>query len=102
MRKHNMIKQKFHQKCTAMNKKRINLFKMEKRLAIVERKLEMQKEMNRINIKLHGSYQITNEEILQRLSELERVVLPAVKTDGEKKLGCVRRFLTSFWDFLAR
>lgn len=97
-----MIKQKFHQKCTAMNKKRINLFKLEKRLANIERKFEIQKKMNRVNIELHQSYQITNEEILQRLSELERVVLPAVKKDGEKKLGCVRRFLTKFWEMLAR
>ncbi|ACA30856.1 hypothetical protein HSM_1134 [Histophilus somni 2336] len=96
-----MIKQKFHQKCTAMNKKRINLFKMEKRLANIERKFEIQKKMNRVNIELHQSYQITNEEILQRLSELERVTLPEEKKQPPK-LGCVRRFLTSFWDFLAR
>lgn len=96
-----MIKQKFHQKCTAMNKKRINLFKLEKRLANIERKFEIQKKMHRVNIELHKSYQITDEEILQRLSELERVTLPEEKKQPPK-LGCVRRFLTSFWDFLAR
>ncbi|OOS01069.1 hypothetical protein B0186_04850 [Canicola haemoglobinophilus] len=91
-----MIKQKNSQKVTALNKKRINLFKLEQRVTVLENQMRIQGRINRYQSEHNKLDEITKEEIFERLNELERIALP------QQKQGCVRRLLAKFWDMLGR
>lgn len=90
-----MIKQKSYQKVTALGKRRVNVFRLEQRVATLEKQQRLQA---RANIQAHSLRQldvITTEEILRRVSELEQIVLPK---SAVKKVGILERF----WAWLVR
>lgn len=85
-----MIKQKPNRKVTVRGKQRVNIFQLEKD---IRRQHGLQ---NRINVKqaqLNTNQIITNEEILARLANLERIVLPT--QNPLQKQNVFRRF----WDW---
>ncbi|MFY1027617.1 hypothetical protein ACE4RU_07770 [Actinobacillus seminis] len=89
-----MIKQKNYQKITALGKRRVNVFRLEQRVATLEKQQRLQA---RANIQAHSLRQldvITTEEILRRVGELEQIVLPK---SAVKKVGILDRF----WAWLA-
>lgn len=88
-----MIKQKSYQKVTALGKRRVNVFRLEQRVATLEKQQRLQA---RANIQAHRQLDvITTEEILRRVSELEQIVLPK---SAVKKVGILERF----WAWLVR
>lgn len=76
-----MIKQKPNRKVTVRGKKRVNIFQLEKD---IKRQHGLQNRINAKQAQLNTNQIITNEEILARLENLERIVLPesAVKKCG--------------------
>ncbi|MCW9717631.1 hypothetical protein [Avibacterium sp. 21-599] len=90
-----MIKQKSTQKLTALGKRRVNVFKLQQRVEKLEKLMNHQQRINAHNQKLRQLDVITTEEILERLSHLECIVLP--ESAGQKV-----SVLSRFWDWLSR
>lgn len=85
-----MIKQKPNRKVTVRGKQRVNFFKLEKD---IRRQHGLQNRINAKQAQLNTNQIITNEEILARLDNLERIVLPA--QNPLQKQNVFRRF----WDW---
>lgn len=85
-----MIKQKPNRKVTVRGKQRVNIFQLEKD---IRRQHGLQNRINAKQAQLNTNQIITNEEILARLDNLERIVLPAQKP--LQKQNVFRRF----WDW---
>ncbi|MEE3608158.1 hypothetical protein [Avibacterium paragallinarum] len=94
-----MIKQKRTQKITALGKRRVNVFKLQQRVVNLEKLMNHQQRINSHNQKLRDLEVITTEEILERLSQLERIVLPE---RAVRKRGVFRRWLDRFYAWLCR
>lgn len=86
-----MIKQKANRKVTVRGKQRMNFFKLEKD---IRRQHGLQNRINAKQAQLNTNQIITNEEILARLENLERIVLPA--QNPLQKQNVFRRF----WDWI--
>lgn len=69
-----MIKQKYSRKVVAQNKRRTSFFKF---MNDVKKQFGLQTRINAKQVQLNTNQIITNEEILARLANLERIVLPA-------------------------
>ena len=69
-----MIKQKYSRKVVAQNKRRISFFQF---MNDVKKQFGLQTRINAKQVQLNTNQIITNEEILARLANLERIVLPA-------------------------
>ncbi|MBN6064220.1 hypothetical protein [Aggregatibacter actinomycetemcomitans] len=69
-----MIKQKYSRKVVAQNKKRTSFFQF---MNDVKKQFGLQNRINAKQVQLNTNQIITNEEILARLANLERIVLPA-------------------------
>lgn len=76
-----MIKQKYSRKVVAQNKRRTSFFQF---MNDVKKQFGLQNRINAKQAQLNTNQIITNEEILARLDNLERIVLPesAVKKCG--------------------
>nr|DAP02408.1 MAG TPA: hypothetical protein [Caudoviricetes sp.]DAT04261.1 MAG TPA: hypothetical protein [Caudoviricetes sp.] len=76
-----MIKQKYSRKVVAQNKRRTSFFQF---MNDVKKQFGLQARINAKQVQLNTNQIITNEEILARLANLERIVLPesAVKKCG--------------------
>lgn len=76
-----MIKQKYSRKVVAQNKRRTSFFQF---MNDVKKQFGLQNRINAKQVQLNTNQIITNEEILARLANLERIVLPesAVKKCG--------------------
>lgn len=76
-----MIKQKYSHKVVAQNKRRTSFFQF---VNDVKKQFGLQNRINAKQVQLNTNQIITNEEILARLDNLERIVLPesAVKKCG--------------------
>ena len=76
-----MIKQKYSRKVVAQNKRRTSFFQF---MNDVKKQFGLQNRINAKQAQLNTNQIITNEEILARLENLERIVLPesAVKKCG--------------------
>lgn len=76
-----MIKQKYSRKVVAQNKRRTSFFQF---MNDVKKQFGLQTRINAKQVQLNTNQIITNEEILARLANLERIVLPesAVKKCG--------------------
>ena len=85
-----MIKQKPNRKVTVRGKQRVNIFQLEKD---IKRQHGLQNRINAKQAQLNTNQIITNEEILARLDNLERIVLPVQKP--LQKQNVFRRF----WDW---
>ena len=85
-----MIKQKPNRKVTVRGKQRGNIFQLEKD---IRRQHGLQNRINAKQAQLNTNQIITNEEILARLDNLERIVLPVQKP--LQKQNVFRRF----WDW---
>jgi hypothetical protein len=85
-----MIKQKPNRKVTLRGKQRVNIFQLEKD---IKRQHGLQNRINAKQAQLNTNQIITNEEILARLDNLERIVLPA--QNPLQKQNVFRRF----WDW---
>lgn len=85
-----MIKQKPNRKVTVRGKQRVNIFQLEKD---IRRQHGLQNRINAKQAQLNTNQIITNEEILARLDNLERIVLPA--QNPLQKQNVFRRF----WDW---
>lgn len=85
-----MIKQKPNRKVTVRGKQRVNIFQLEKD---IRRQHGLQNRINAKQAQLNTNQIITNEEILARLDNLERIVLPVQKP--LQKQNVFRRF----WDW---
>lgn len=85
-----MIKQKPNRKVTVRGKQRVNIFQLEKD---IRRQQGLQNRINAKQAQLNTNQIITNEEILVRLANLERIVLPA--QNPLQKQNVFRRF----WDW---
>lgn len=90
-----MIKQKRIRKITALGKRRVDLFKLQERVASLEKQANYQYRINANHQQLRQLDVITTEEILARLSHLERIVLP-------EKQGVLKKALNRFWAWLKR
>ncbi len=82
-----MIKQKPNRKVTVRGKQRANIFQLEKD---IKRQHGLQNRINAKQAQLNTNQIITNEEILARLDNLERIVLPA--QNPLQKQNVFRRF----------
>lgn len=82
-----MIKQKPNRKVTVRGKQRVNIFQLEKD---IKRQHGLQNRINAKQAQLNTNQIITNEEILARLANLERIVLPA--QNPLQKQNVFRRF----------
>ena len=82
-----MIKQKANRKVTVRGKQRVNIFQLEKD---IRRQHGLQNRINAKQAQLNTNQIITNEEILARLDNLERIVLPA--QNPLQKQNVFRRF----------
>lgn len=82
-----MIKQKPNRKVTVRGKQRVNIFQLEKN---IKRQHGLQNRINAKQAQLNTNQIITNEEILARLDNLERIVLPA--QNPLQKQNVFRRF----------
>lgn len=82
-----MIKQKPNRKVTVRGKQRVNFFKLEKD---IRRQHGLQNRINAKQAQLNTNQIITNEEILARLDNLERIVLPS--QNPLQKQNVFRRF----------
>lgn len=69
-----MIKQKYSRKVVAQNKRRTSFFQF---MNDVKKQFGLQTRINAKHVQLNTNQIITNEEILARLDNLERIVLPA-------------------------
>lgn len=69
-----MIKQKYSRKVVAQNKRRTSFFQF---MNDVKKQFGLQTRINAKQVQLNTNQIITNEEILARLDNLERIVLPA-------------------------
>lgn len=85
-----MIKQKPNRKVTVRGKQRVNIFQLEKD---IRRQHGLQNRINAKQAQLNTNQIITNEEILARLDNLERIVLPV--QNPLQKQNVFRRF----WDW---
>lgn len=85
-----MIKQKPNRKVTVRGKQRVNIFQLEKD---IKRQHGLQNRINAKQAQLNTNQIITNEEILARLDNLERIVLPT--QNPLQKQNVFRRF----WDW---
>lgn len=76
-----MIKQKYSRKVVAQNKRRTSFFQF---MNDVKKQFGLQNRINAKQVQFNTNQIITNEEILARLANLERIVLPesAVKKCG--------------------
>lgn len=82
-----MIKQKPNRKVTVRGKQRVNIFQLEKD---IKRQHGLQNRINAKQAQLNTNQIITNEEILARLENLERIVLPS--QNPLQKQNVFRRF----------
>ena len=82
-----MIKQKTNRKVTVRGKQRVNIFQLEKD---IKRQHGLQNRINAKQAQLNTNQIITNEEILARLDNLERIVLPS--QNPLQKQNVFRRF----------
>lgn len=82
-----MIKQKPNRKVTVRGKQRVNIFQLEKD---IKRQHGLQNRINAKQAQLNTNQIITNEEILARLDNLERIVLPS--QNPLQKQNVFRRF----------
>lgn len=82
-----MIKQKPNRKVTVLGKQRVNIFQLEKG---IKRQHGLQNRINAKQAQLNTNQIITNEEILARLDNLERIVLPS--QNPLQKQNVFRRF----------
>lgn len=82
-----MIKQKPNRKVTVRGKQRVNIFQLEKD---IKRQHGLQNRINAKQAQLNTNQIITNEEILARLDNLERIVLPV--QNPLQKQNVFRRF----------
>lgn len=69
-----MIKQKYSRKVVAQNKRRTSFFQF---MNDVKKQFGLQTRINAKQVQLNTNQIITNEEILARLANLERIVLSA-------------------------
>ena len=82
-----MIKQKYSHKVVAQNKRRTSFFQF---VNDVKKQFGLQNRINAKQVQLNTNQIITNEEILARLDNLERIVLPA--QNPLQKQNVFRRF----------
>lgn len=82
-----MIKQKYSRKVVAQNKRRTSFFQF---MNDVKKQFGLQTRINAKQVQLNTNQIITNEEILARLDNLERIVLPA--QNPLQKQNVFRRF----------
>lgn len=82
-----MIKQKYSRKVVAQNKRRTSFFQF---MNDVKKQFGLQARINAKQVQLNTNQIITNEEILARLANLERIVLPA--QNPLQKQNVFRRF----------
>lgn len=82
-----MIKQKYSRKVVAQNKRRTSFFQF---MNDVKKQFGLQNRINAKQVQLNTNQIITNEEILARLANLERIVLPA--QNPLQKQNVFRRF----------
>lgn len=82
-----MIKQKPNRKVTVRGKQRVNISQLEKD---IRRQHGLQNRINAKQAQLNTNQIITNEEILARLDNLERIVLPS--QNPLQKQNVFRRF----------
>ncbi len=85
-----MIKQKYSRKVVAQNKRRTSFFQF---MNDVKKQFGLQTRINAKQVQLNTNQIITNEEILARLANLERIVLPA--QNPLQRQNVFRRF----WDW---
>ncbi|MGF7432076.1 hypothetical protein [Pasteurella bettyae] len=85
-----MIKQKYSRKVVAQNKRRTSFFQF---MNDVKKQFSLQTRINAKQVQFNTNQIITNEEILARLANLERIVLPA--QNPLQKQNVFRRF----WDW---
>lgn len=94
-----MIRQKPNKKVTALNKKRVNLFRLQQRVERLEKQGLVQAHFNQQLTVLREVEAITAEEIEKRVSELERIVLPE-KQGAVQKCGVFKRSLNRLWRWI--
>ena len=82
-----MIKQKYSRKVVAQNKRRTSFFQF---MNDVKKQFGLQTRINAKQVQFNTNQIITNEEILARLDNLERIVLPA--QNPLQKQNVFRRF----------
>ncbi|WP_245193472.1 hypothetical protein [Aggregatibacter sp. 2125159857] len=82
-----MIKQKYSRKVVAQNKRRTSFFQF---MNDVKKQFGLQTRINAKQVQLNTNQIITNEEILARLDNLERIVLPS--QNPLQKQNVFRRF----------
>lgn len=82
-----MIKQKYSRKVVIQNKRRTSFFQF---MNDVKKQFGLQTRINAKQAQLNTNQIITNEEILARLDNLERIVLPA--QNPLQKQNVFRRF----------
>ena len=82
-----MIKQKYSRKVVAQNKRRTSFFQF---VNDVKKQFGLQNRINAKQAQLNTTQIITNEEILARLDNLERIVLPV--QNPLQKQNVFRRF----------
>ena len=82
-----MIKQKYSRKVVAQNKRRTSFFQF---MNDVKKQFGLQNRINAKQVQLNTNQIITNEEILARLANLERIVLPV--QNPLQKQNVFRRF----------
>lgn len=82
-----MIKQKYSRKVVAQNKRRTSFFQF---MNDVKKQFGLQTRINAKQVQFNTNQIITNEEILARLANLERIVLPA--QNPLQKQNVFRRF----------
>ncbi|UAX41233.1 hypothetical protein [Pasteurella canis] len=90
-----MIKQKRNQKVTAQNKKRVNLFKLQERVEILEKQLALQLRINANQVEFNDM-RILNEEVTYKnISQLSDDVIAL-------KQSTLKRLINRFWAFLCK
>ncbi|MGC6246327.1 hypothetical protein ACMXZD_09475 [Pasteurella multocida] len=90
-----MIKQKRNQKVTEKNKKRVNLFKLQERVEILEKQLALQLRINANQVEFNDM-RILNEEVTYKnISQLSDDVIAL-------KQNILKRAINRFWAFLCK
>ncbi|WP_424404768.1 hypothetical protein [Pasteurella sp. PK-2025] len=90
-----MITQKRHQKVTELNKKRVNVFKLQQRVEQLEKALELQKRINANQVAFNDMRLLNEAVTYENISELKSDVIAL-------KQSKVKRLIHRLWAFLGK